>query len=141
MNPAQVKLVQSTFEIVAPNAETVANLFYQRLFELDPNLRPMFKSDMKAQGAKLMKTLAFVVWGLHETNKLIPVVSQLGERHVGYGVTDEHYDTVGAALLWTLQTGLGEKFTPEVEDAWATAYNLLADVMKHAIAAAEMEPM
>ena len=134
MNPKQIDLVQSTFELVSPNAEAVANLFYQRLFELDPSLRPLFKSDMKSQGAKLMKTLSIVVWGLNETDKLIPVVSQLGARHVGYGVKDAHYDTVGAALLWTLGMGLGDEFTKDAEEAWTAAYTLLAGVMKAAAA-------
>ena len=130
MTPHQKLLVQSTFELVAPIAETAAGLFYARLFELDPSLRLMFSSDMQEQGRKLMQTLAVAVHGLDNLDTLVPVVRALGQRHVGYGVQDRHYETVAAALIWTLQTGLGDAFTPEVQDAWATIYWMLADTMK-----------
>lgn len=134
MNPKQITLVQNTFKLVQPIAETAADLFYNRLFELDSSLRPLFKRDIKEQGKKLMQALAFVVKGLSKPETIIPVVQDLGRRHVHYGVEDAHYDTVGTAMLWTLEQGLGEAFTSEVEEAWAAAYGLLAHVMKEAAA-------
>ena len=133
MDSTQVMLVQETFAMVAPIAEQAAGLFYNRLFELDPNLRPLFKeSDMKEQGRKLMGMLAMVVNGLARVDQLAPAVETLGRRHVDYHVRPDDYRTVGAALLWTLEQGLGEKFTPEVRDAWTAAYGLLATVMQGA---------
>jgi len=136
MNARQIALVQSSFTRVAPIAETAAELFYQRLFELDPSLRPMFRGDMKDQGKKLMAMLGSVVGGLRNLDRIVPGVRALGARHVDYGVRDEHYDTVGAALLWTLGQGLGEAFTDDVRDAWTAAYTLLATTMKDAAAEA-----
>ncbi len=132
MTPAQIALVQQTFDQVKPIADVAAGLFYNRLFELDPSLRPMFRGDMQEQGRKLMQMLAVAVAGLTRLDTLVPAVEALGRRHVGYGVRDEHYATVGAALLWTLGQGLGDAFTPEVEAAWATAYGLLSHVMQNA---------
>jgi hemoglobin-like flavoprotein len=134
MHALQIELVQSSFARVAPIADTAAALFYTRLFELDPSLRLMFKGDMAEQGHKLMTTLKVVVNGLTRLDALVPAVQALGRRHGGYGVTDEHYDTVAEALLWTLHQGLGEYFTPDVATAWSTAYGILADVMKAAAA-------
>jgi hemoglobin-like flavoprotein/uncharacterized protein YukE len=128
----QVRLVQSTFEKVAPIAETAAELFYKRLFELDPSLKSLFKGDMKEQGRKLMAMIATAVKGLNNVEKLVPAVQALGVRHAGYGVLDPHYDTVAQALLWTLEQGLGDAFTPEVKNAWATVYGVLAKTMKDA---------
>jgi hemoglobin-like flavoprotein len=130
MTPHQKLLVQSTFAQIAPIADTAAALFYARLFELDPAIRPMFSSDVQEQGRKLMQTIAVAVHGLDNLDALVPVVRALGARHAGYGVQDRHYETVAAALIWTLKTGLGDAFTPEVSDAWATVYWLLADTMK-----------
>ena len=134
MHPVQIQLVQSSFARVEPIADTAAALFYNRLFELDPSLRLMFKGNLVEQGQKLMTTLKFVVRGLPRLETLVPAVEALGRRHAGYGVADEHYDTVADALLWTLHQGLGEDFTPDVAAAWATAYGILADVMKAAAA-------
>lgn len=134
MNATQIELVQGTFAKVAPIAETAAELFYGKLFELDPDLRPLFKGDMKEQGAKLMKMIGMAVNALNDIPALIPVVESLGERHVDYGVEDEHYDTVGEALIWTLGQGLGDDFTEEVKDAWIVTYTTLATVMKGAAA-------
>lgn len=136
MHPVQIQLVQSSFARVEPIADVAATLFYARLFELDPSLRPMFRGNMAEQGKKLMTTLKVVVQGLTRLEALVPAVQALGRRHAGYGVSDEHYDTVAEALLWTLQQGLGEYFTPEVAAAWAAAYGTLADVMKAAAAEA-----
>src|SRR5688572_7905060 len=130
MTPQQKSLVQSTFAQVAPIAETAAALFYNRLFELDPSLRPMFKGNIEEQGRKLMQTLAVAVRGLDDLGALVPAVRALGNRHAGYGVRDEHYETVAVALLWTLEAGLGDAFTSEARAAWATVYWILADTMK-----------
>jgi hemoglobin-like flavoprotein len=130
----QIALVQSTFATIAPIADDAAVLFYQRLFEIDPTLRGMFRGDMADQRRKLMQMLSAAVKGLHRLDRLVPAVEDLGRRHATYGVTDEHYETVGAALLWTLEKGLGRAFTPEVKDAWASVYGLLASTMKNAAA-------
>jgi hemoglobin-like flavoprotein len=123
-------LVQATFAQVAPIAAVAAELFYGRLFEIDPSLKPMFRGDMKEQGRKLMQMLAFSVHGLDRLQDILPAVEEMGRRHAGYGVQDEHYDTVGSALLWTLEKGLGDAFTPEVKSAWITVYTTLAGAMK-----------
>lgn len=136
MNSQQVQLVQSTFAQVKPIANTAAAMFYQRLFELDPSLRPMFRRDIVEQGTMLMGALALAVNGLNRPESILPAVRALGQRHAGYGVLPTHYDTVGAALLDTLAAGLGEQFTPEVEEAWAQAYALLSGVMQEAAALA-----
>ena len=127
MTPDQISLVQKSFETVP--AEIAADLFYARLFELDPSLRPLFKGDMKAQGAKLMDMIAVAVRGLSNLDRIVPAVQELGVRHSGYGVTPDHYDTVGSALLWTLEKGLGEQFTDDVREAWTAAYTLLSSTM------------
>jgi hemoglobin-like flavoprotein len=134
MTPQQKSLVQSSFAQVAPIAETAAALFYNRLFDLDPSLCPLFSGDMQEQGRKLMQTLAVAVAGLDDLELLVPAVRALGKRHAGYGVRDDHYVTVADALLWTLATGLGDAFTPEVRDAWATVYWILANTMKEGAA-------
>jgi hemoglobin-like flavoprotein len=130
--PTQTALVQSSFAIIAPIADDAAALFYQRLFEIDPSLRRMFPEDMTGQRKKLMQMLTAAVKGLDRLDQLVPVVQDLGRRHATYGVTDAHYDTVGAALLWTLKMGLGKGFTPEMKEAWATVYGLLATTMRDA---------
>jgi hemoglobin-like flavoprotein len=130
----QIALVQKTFAVIAPIADDAAVLFYRRLFEIDPRLQAMFKGDMTEQRKKLMQMLTAAVKGLDHLERLVPVVEDLCRRHAGYGVADEHYDTVGAALLWTLEKGLGDAFTPEASEAWATVYGLLASTMKAAAA-------
>ena len=133
LTPLQIQCVQSTFEQVAPIAEQAAQLFYGRLFEIAPEVKPLFQtSDMKEQGKKLMDTLAVVARGLNRLDALMPAVTKLGARHQAYGVRDEHYAPVGQALLWTLEQGLGSAFTPEVKQAWAEAYAALASAMKAA---------
>ena len=128
----QKNLVQESFKTIVPIADDAAQLFYQRLFELDPSLRHMFRGDMKEQRKKLMQMITAAVKGLDRLEQLVPVVEDLGRRHTGYGVTDAHYDTVGSALLWTLEMGLGSAFTPETKEAWAAVYGLLATTMKNA---------
>ena len=130
MNTHQIDLVQKTFADVKPIASAAAELFYARLFVLDPSLRVMFKGEMNKQGQMLMSMIGAAVAGLRNLETLAPVVRKLGARHVGYGVRTEHYATVGTALIWTLEKGLGEKFTPEVREAWTQAYTLLAEVMQ-----------
>jgi hemoglobin-like flavoprotein len=110
-------------------------MFYGRLFELDPGLRALFTGDMVEQGRKLMTMLTLAVKGLDRLDELVPAAQALGARHVGYGVQDAHYDTVAAALIWTLERGLGPDFTPDVKAAWTTVYGLLATTMKAAAAA------
>ena len=134
MSPDTIQHIQHSFAKITPIAETAAELFYTKLFELDPNLKTLFKGDMKAQGDKLMQTLAVAVNELSNLNALIPKLEALGTRHVEYGVQDEHYDTVAAALLWTLEQGLGDDFTPACKAAWTEVYELMATVMKGAAA-------
>lgn len=132
MNSRQIQLVQSSFAKVTPIADTAADLFYTRLFELDPSLSRLFRGDRVEQGRKLMQMIGAAVRGLDDLDKLVPVVRQLGVRHLGYGVEDSHYDTVASALLWTLEKGLGKDFTSEVREAWTEVYGVLAKTMKEA---------
>jgi methyl-accepting chemotaxis protein len=136
VTPKQIQLVQDSFQKVAPIAELAADLFYARLFELDPSLRPLFKTDMKRQGMTLMTMLSSAVRGLANPQALVPVLKGLGRRHVSYGVKDEHYDTVGRAFLDTLAHAFGDEFTAEIREAWTAAYSLMAALMK--MGAAEM---
>ncbi|HEX4997757.1 MAG TPA: globin family protein [Terriglobia bacterium] len=130
MTTKQKERVQATFAMVAPIADQAADVFYTRLFTLDPKLRPMFKEDLSDQKKKLMQMLAAAVKGLDNLEALVPVVRDLGARHKGYGVEDGHYDTVAEALLWTLERGLGNEFTPETKEAWVAVYTVLASTMK-----------
>jgi len=136
MQAEQVKLVQDSFAKVLPIADKAAELFYGKLFELDPDLKPMFKGDMTEQGRKLMSMIRTAVNGLNDLSSIVPAVEDLGVRHIGYGVTDHHYNTVAEALLWTLEQGLGDAFTPETKSAWIEVYGLLASTMKSAAAKA-----
>ncbi|MBT3917270.1 MAG: PAS domain-containing protein, partial [Rhodospirillaceae bacterium] len=128
----QIRLVQSTFAMVEPIADDAAVIFYNRLFELDPKLKTLFKEDMAEQRKALMSTLKVAVKGLTDLDSILPAVQQLGERHGGYGVKDEDYKTVAQALLWTLEQGLGDEFTDDVKDAWTEVYMLLAGIMTDA---------
>jgi hemoglobin-like flavoprotein len=131
MYASDVVLVQQSWEQVVPIADAAATLFYGRLFELDPSLRRMFAhTDMAEQRKKLMSIITVVVRGLERLDQLLPAVEALGRRHAGYGVTDDHYVTVAEALLWTLEQGLGEAFTPQVRSAWTETYTALAAVMQ-----------
>ena len=129
MTSDDVDLVQASFEKVKPIADTAAGLFYGRLFEIAPEVRPLFKGDMAEQRRKLVATLAVVVAGLHSLPTILPAVSALAQRHADYGVTADHYGTVGEALLWTLERGLGPAWTPQVAAAWTSAYTTLSDFM------------
>jgi hemoglobin-like flavoprotein len=137
LTPEKKRLVRSTWALVRPIQEEAARLFYGRLFETDPSTRPLFAhSDMVRQGRMLMQTINIAVTSLDRLEEIRPAIEDLGRRHAGYGVTAEHYASVGAALLWTLGQGLGEEFTPEVEEAWAETYWTLATIMKGAMAEA-----
>ena len=129
MTPEKIALVQGSFAKVAPIAETAADIFYDRLFEIAPEVRPLFPEIMTDLKKKLMQMLATAVNGLKDLDAIVPAVQKLGARHEAYGVKEEHYGSVGAALLFTLGKGLGDDFTPEVEEAWTETYGVLAGVM------------
>jgi len=133
MNAEQIKLVQDSFEQVKPIADQAASIFYARLFEVAPQTRHMFKSDMTKQGAMLMSTLGLAVGSLNDLDKIIPAVRALGKRHSGYGVEFDQFAIVGESLLWTLEQAFGPAFTPELKTAWTEAYLLLAGVMQEAM--------
>lgn len=132
MTPNQIDLVQGSWRQVLPVAESAALMFYDRAFFLDPSLRTLFRGDMIEQRRKVMAMITFAVNGLTRLEQLAPAVQDLGRRHAAYGVRPEHYYTVGAALLWTLQQGLGDSFTPAVREAWTAAYVVLANTMRGA---------
>lgn len=133
MTPDQIALVKSTFVYAIPISDAVASDFYDRLFAQCPHLRAMFAKDMASQRQKLMLTLTAIVADLDNLDRLVPIVSELARRHVGYGVRDEHYPPVGGALIEALREALGVRFTPAVEAAWGAAYTLLADAMIQAV--------
>lgn len=137
VTPQQVELVKKTWVMVVPISDKAAELFYGRLFELEPEYRSLFKGDMMDQGKKLMKTINIAVESLDDVEPLIPTLKQMGADHAGYGVQERDYNVVGAALLWTLEKGLGEAFTDEVKNAWGAVYEVLASVMKEGAAEAE----
>jgi hemoglobin-like flavoprotein len=129
MTPEQIKAIQESFAKVVPISEQAAVLFYGRLFEIAPALQPLFRGDMKEQGRKLMATLGVVVNGLANLESVLPAASALAKRHVDYGVEAADYAPVGAALLWTLERGLGEEWTPPLAAAWSDAYTILSNFM------------
>ncbi|MDA7947471.1 MAG: globin domain-containing protein [Hyphomicrobiaceae bacterium] len=132
MTSEQARLVQESFSALEPIADEAAEMFYNRLFELDPELRNLFPEDLGEQRKKLMSTLKVVVTGLNSPDRVIPAVQVLGQRHREYGVSDAHYDTFVQALLWALEQRLGEKFSDEVCDAWVAVYTVLAETMQNA---------
>ena len=132
MNDHTISLVKESFDLVEPIAPQAAALFYANLFDADPTLQRLFKGDMVVQGVKLMQMISLAVSKLGEPEVLMPALQNLGRRHAGYGVQDDHYDTVGTALLKTLRQGLGVAYTPEVEEAWTEVYGVLAGTMKEA---------
>lgn len=136
MTPKQIQIVQQSFQKIAPIAEVAAELFYRRLFELDPSLRTLFRTDMKRQGMTLMTMIGSAVRGLENPDALVPVLRGLGRRHVSYGVEERHYATVGEAFVDTLAHAFGKDFDDEMRDAWLAAYSLMSSVMK--IGAREM---
>lgn len=137
MTPEQKDIVRHTWSSVAPIADAAADLFYDRLFELDPQLKQLFEgTDLNAQKEKLVQALATTVANLDAIGELAAALADLGRRHATYGVVDAHYDTVGQALLWTLEKGLGDAWEPAAEQAWATAYRLVSETMKQGAAEA-----
>ena len=133
MTPTEIGLIRTSWAAVEPIADTAAGLFYSRMFELDPAIERLFRrTDMAGQRKILMQTLSVIVKSLDKLDQIVPAVQALGRRHAGYGVRESHYATVGEALLWTLEQGLGDAFTPDVRAAWTTAYTTLATVMTDA---------
>ena len=132
MTPEQVTIIRLTFAQAMNNKDAVGKMFYDRLFEIAPETRAMFSGDMAAQSRKLMDTLALAVGMLRDMPTLKATLQGLAKRHVGYGVRDEHYDIVGQALLWTLERGLGDAFTPEARIAWSELYAAVAQIMRNA---------
>jgi hemoglobin-like flavoprotein len=130
MNEQTISLLKNSFKKVQANADSVAETFYSRLFTIDPDLKPLFKGDIREQGRKLMAALAVAVNNLSNPGAIVPALQEMGKRHRAYGVKDSDYDTVAAALLWTLEQGLGADFTPDCKAAWTDAYMLVATVMK-----------
>ena len=129
MNQDIIEQVQDSFKKLIPIADQVGPMFYARLFETHPSVRPMFAQDIQPQAKKLVQMLALVVHSLHRLDAILPAVRDLARRHNDYGVVEAHYPVVGETLLWTLKQGLGEAFTPAVRHAWATAFETLSSVM------------
>lgn len=138
MTPEQVTLIKTSWAKVVPISDAAAEIFYTKLFELDPELKTLFKGDMKDQGKKLMAMINTAVNGLDDLEGIVPAVQDLGKRHVDYGVKDEDYDTVGTALISTLEIGLDKEFTDDVKEAWVTVYTVLSTTMKDAAATADV---
>lgn len=138
LTPQQIELVTNSWKSVLPIADKAAELFYNRLFELDPELRPLFKDDIKVQGERLMNMINVAVNALNKLDDVVPAIQAMGRRHRDYNVKDEHYATVASALLWTLEQGLGDAFTADVKEAWTQVYTILATTMIEA--ANEAEP-
>ena len=132
MTPEEIKLVKDSWALVLPISEKAAELFYGKLFELDPEVKKMFKGDMTEQGRKLMAILNTAVNALDKLETIVPALQSMGAKHVEYGVKNKDYDTVGEALIWTLDAGLGDAFTADTKDAWLKVYTLVADTMKEA---------
>jgi nitric oxide dioxygenase len=140
MTPEQAQIVRLTFAQAMERKLEVGLLFYERLFAIAPDTRELFPADLEAQSRKLMDTLATAIGSLRDTPTLVSMLEGLARRHVTYGVRDEHYDKVGEALLWTLQKVFGEAFTPEIRNAWASLYGVVADVMRKAAAGESTAP-
>lgn len=134
----QRTLVQTTFQTISPIADDAAVLFYQRLFEIAPELRPMFSENMTEHRRQVMQIIAAAVKGLDRFDQLISTVRDLGRRHVGYGVQEKHYDLYGQAILWALEMGLGAAFTAEVREAWTAVYGVLSTTMKEGAREAQL---
>ncbi len=132
MTEEQRRLVQMSFAKLVPKSEYAATLFYKRFFELAPEVEQLFKSDLNTQGIKLFQVISFAVLSLDNLDELLPVIQDLGRRHVQYGAMDSHYIHVGNALLWTIEEVLKEDYTPDVKAAWTDLYKLLASAMRTA---------
>jgi nitric oxide dioxygenase len=136
---AQIELVQSSFERVLPVADAAGELLYGRIFTLAPEARMLFDDDIRPQARRTMAAVKVAVDGLGRLDDVAPFLVKLGARHVRYGVRPEHFTVVGESLLWTLEQGLGEAFTPSVRDAWVAAWNVIADAMLTGMRQAELE--
>ena len=134
MTPEQVTIIKSNFAQVIGQKEAVGLMFYERLFTIAPEVKPLFRGDLKAQSRKLMDTLALAIGMLRDMPTLMTTLEGLAKRHVAYGVKDEHYAKVGEALLWTLEKGLGTTFTADAKSAWTALYGAVSDVMRKAAA-------
>jgi len=140
MTPEQVQIIKLTFAQVMSHKDQVGRMFYDRLFAVAPETRPLFKGGIEAQSRKLMETLALAISMLRDMPRLVSTLEALAQRHVGYGVQDEHYDKVGEVLLWTLEQGLGAAFTPEASAAWTELYGAVAQIMRKAAAGVASPP-
>ncbi len=129
MTPEQIDIVQNSWSKELHIASAAADIFYDKLFKLDPSVKVHFPEDLSEQKRKLMQMIGKVVSSLTDLDSIVPAVQDLGRRHVAYGVVPEHYATVGSALLDTLETGLGDQYTADVADAWGAAYSLLSTTM------------
>jgi hemoglobin-like flavoprotein len=130
MTPETISLVQGSWAKITPISEQAADLFYGRLFETYPEVQPLFRGDMRQQGRKLVSMIDTAVMALDRLEPMVPAIEDMGARHAGYGVKPEDYAKVADALLWTLSQGLGDDFTPEVEQAWVEVYTVLAETMQ-----------
>jgi hemoglobin-like flavoprotein len=139
ITPEQVQQVQSSFTQLLPMAEAVGEMLYSRIFELAPEARALFKEDIRPQAKRTMAAVKVAVEGLDRLDDVAPFLIRLGARHVNYGVRPEHFTVVGEALLWTLEEGLGDSFTPELRDAWAAAWDVVAGAMVSGLRQAEAE--
>jgi hemoglobin-like flavoprotein len=138
MNAKQIQIIRQSFSLISPTPDAVAAAFYGRLFAMDPSLRSMFPPCLEEQGRRLMRMLGVAIGMLDRSDELVSALRSLGRRHVAYGVRDEHYETVGAALLWTLEHGLGWAFTPEVREAWTALYGVVATMMQEGAKGSEV---
>ena len=132
MTKERIQLLQQNLVRLLSVSDLTGQLFYKRLFELDPSTRSMFKADMREMTRQLMQTVGMIVTGLSTPGEVMSLVAEYGRKHVEYGVVEAHYDTVRTALLWTLDQILGSEFTPESHAAWTEAYDFIAKVMKDA---------
>ncbi|NBB23288.1 hemin receptor [Runella sp. CRIBMP] len=129
MNDQQKKLVQSSFARIVPKSEYAAQVFYTRFFELVPEVKHLFKSELKTQGIKLFQVISFTVCSLDNMDELLPLLQDLGQKHVKYGAKEQHYQYIGEALLWTLEKVLKSDFTPEIQQAWIDVYSVMSAAM------------
>jgi len=125
----QIELIQDSFGLVIPISDTAASIFYTRLFEIAPEVKPLFHNDIELQGRKLMEMLTYLVGSLADLEEIIPAIEGLAKRHVAYGIKNEYYQFVGESLIFTLEKGLADEFTPEVKEAWVALYTLLSKTM------------
>ena len=129
MNAEQVERIRQSLIDVHPIADQIARSFYAHLFEGTPHLRKLFTGDMNRQGVMLMSSLQLAVSNLDDPASILPAIQALGERHLSYGVKAEYYALAREAYLWALEKHLGEKYTPELKEAWEEAFDALTEAM------------